>query len=111
MTGRDDSGADRRLFVAGAYPEDQNPLLPKDFSLIAWAKKHRIRAFGWLDGGVSSVAGASGLMAEAPTPNRFSNQAMLDAAWLAWSVRRARVFPGDSGWISSLGPTLHYYAR
>jgi hypothetical protein len=118
MTGRDDSGADRRPFLAGTHPEDQDPLLPKDFSLIAWAKKHRIRAFGWLDGGVSSVAGASGLVTEAPTPNRFSSQAMLNAAWLAverptgeglsWGFRMDFFAGSDAALLRSLnhfGPT------
>ena len=52
-------------------------------SLAEWGQKHRVRVFGWLDGGFTSVANASGLVVEAPTPNRFSNQFMLDAAWLA----------------------------
>jgi Putative beta-barrel porin-2, OmpL-like. bbp2 len=82
MTGRDDSGSDRKSFSLATYPEDQKPLWTSG-SLPDWAKKHNIRCFGWLDGGFTSVTNASGLVAEAPTPNRFSNQFMLDAAWLA----------------------------
>jgi hypothetical protein len=82
MTGRDDSGADRRTFILSTYPEDQKPLLATG-SASAWAQKHRLRSFGWLDGGFTSVTNASGLVAEAPTPNRFSDQFMLNAAWLA----------------------------
>jgi Putative beta-barrel porin-2, OmpL-like. bbp2 len=82
MTGRDDSGADRKTFTLATYPEDQRPLLSSG-SFPGWAKKHSIRSFGWLDGGFTSVTNASGLVVEAPTPNRFSNQFMLDAAWLA----------------------------
>jgi Putative beta-barrel porin-2, OmpL-like. bbp2 len=81
MTGRDDSGADRKTYTLGRYPEDQKPLLGRD-ALSDWGQKHRVRSFGWLDGGFTSVSNASGLVAEAPTPNRFSNQFMLDAAWV-----------------------------
>jgi hypothetical protein len=82
MTGRDDSGGDRKTFTLATYPEDQRPLLAIG-SLAEWGQKHRVRSFGWLDGGFTSVTNASGLVVEAPTPNRFSNQCMLDAAWLA----------------------------
>ena len=82
MTGRDDSGADRRFFAIGKYPEDQRPLLT-DHAFAPWTKEHNIRSFGWLDGGISSMSNASGLVREAPTPNRFSNQVMLNSAWLA----------------------------
>jgi hypothetical protein len=82
MTGRDDSGADRRFFAIGKYPEDQRPLLI-DHAFAPWTKEHNIRSFGWLDGGISSMSNASGLVREAPTPNRFSNQVVLNSAWLA----------------------------
>jgi hypothetical protein len=81
MTGRDDSGADRRFFAIGKYPEDQRPHLVDTFTVRA--TEHKIRSFGWLDGGFSSMSNASGLVREAPTPNRFSDQVMLNAAWLA----------------------------
>jgi Putative beta-barrel porin-2, OmpL-like. bbp2 len=87
MTGRDDSGADRKFFAIGKYPEDQRPFLT-DHPFTTWTREHRIRSFGWLDGGVSSMSNASGLVREAPTPNRFSNQLMLNSAWLA--VERTR---------------------
>lgn len=83
MTGRDDSGSDRRSFINSVYPEDQRPLLPMSFPVAAWLVRHKVRSFGWLDGGISSISGASGLVVEAPVPNRFSNQWMLNAAWLA----------------------------
>ena len=83
MTGRDDSGLDRQAFVNSVSPENLAPLLSNLLPTIGWANEHHIRAFGWLDGGVSAINGASGLITEAPTPNRFSNQVMLDAAWLA----------------------------
>jgi Putative beta-barrel porin-2, OmpL-like. bbp2 len=83
MTGRDDSGSDRRAFVTGMFPEDQNPFLPETLPGLDWAARHGIRSFGWLDGGISSMSGASGRGAEAPVPNRFSNQLMLNAAWIA----------------------------
>ncbi len=82
MTGRDDSGADRQSFTLGVYPEDQTPLLAGS-ALANWGRKYRIRSFGWLDSGFTSVSNFTGLVAEAPTPNRFSDQFMLDAAWIA----------------------------
>ena len=91
MTGRDDSGADRKTFTLGIYPEDQRPLLGSG-SVSDWARKHRIRSFGWLDGGFTSVSNASGLVAEAPTPNRFSDQFMLDAAWLVVEKSTTKTF-------------------
>jgi Putative beta-barrel porin-2, OmpL-like. bbp2 len=81
MTGRDDSGADRKTYTLGTYPEDQRPLLDSG-AVSDWGQTHKLRSFGWLDGGFTSVSNASGLVAEAPTPNRFSNQFMLNAAWL-----------------------------
>ena len=82
MTGRDDSGADRKFFAIGKYPENQRPFLIDD-AFAAWTTHHAVRSFGWLDGGFSSMSKASGLVREAPTPNRFSNQVMLNSAWLA----------------------------
>jgi hypothetical protein len=82
MTGRDDSGADRKYFAIGKYPENQRPFLIDD-AFATWTSQHAIRSFGWLDGGFSSMSKASGLVREAPTPNRFSNQVMLNTAWLA----------------------------
>lgn len=82
MVGRDDAGSDRRPFLNTAYPEDQRPVFSSD-RLGNWAKTYNIRSFGWLDGGFTSISSATGLVAEAPTPNRFSDQGMLNAAWLA----------------------------
>ncbi len=82
MTGRDDSGSDRKPFMSSLFPEDQEALLSINLRTINWAVQHRICSFGWLDGGFMSIGNASGLVAEAPTPDRFSNQAMLNAAWL-----------------------------
>jgi Putative beta-barrel porin-2, OmpL-like. bbp2 len=82
MAGRDDSSSDRRPFAGGTYPEDLKPLLPNYFPIASWAARHRVTSFGWLDGGISSITGASGLVTEAPTPERFSNQLVLNAAWL-----------------------------
>ncbi len=50
-----------------------------------WADRlseHRVQLYSWLDGGVTTASHASGLLATAPVPNRFSNQAMLNSAWL-----------------------------
>ena len=110
MTGRDDSGADRKTYTLGRYPEDQKPLLGRD-ALSDWGQKHRVRSFGWLDGGFTSVSNASGLVAEAPTPNRFSNQFMLDAAWVVWNDQRLRLFRGDFGLTSMQAPTQLSSAR
>jgi hypothetical protein len=74
MTGRDDSPTDHRPFMADHFPEELDPILRSESG---------IRVFGWLDGGVSTMSNAAGLVSEAPTPDRFSNQPMLNAAWIA----------------------------
>lgn len=82
MIGRDDSGSDRKPFIGSLFPEEQTPLLSDSLPAVDWAVKHRICAFGWLDGGLTSASNTTGQAAEAPTPDRFSDQAMLNAAWL-----------------------------
>jgi hypothetical protein len=82
MTGRDDAGSDRRPFLSTVYPEDGRPIVT-GIRLARWAEIHRVRSFGWIDGGFTHVSNASGLVAEAPTPNRFSDQAVLNAGWVA----------------------------
>jgi hypothetical protein len=64
------------------YPENLKPVF-SDGSFAKWATQHKLCSFGWLHGGLSSVYRAHGLVLEAPVPDRFSNQAVLDAAWLA----------------------------
>ena len=80
--GRDDSGQDRRPFLGQIYPEDLSPWVKPNTAFGAWFARNHIQAFGWLDGGVTSISHVSGQAVEAPVSNRFSNQAMLDAAWL-----------------------------
>ena len=82
ITGRDDSGSDRRPFVGPIYPEDLPPLFSDGEAWARWLSKNRVQIYGWLDGGVTTAGNASGLLTAAPVSNRFSNQAMLDAAWL-----------------------------
>ncbi|ADW71375.1 outer membrane beta-barrel protein [Granulicella tundricola] len=82
LSGRADSGPDLRPFLGGIYPEDLAPLLSVKLPVIVFAHAHRIRAYGWVDGGITTVSHASGLVIEAPTANRFSNQLMLNGAWL-----------------------------
>ena len=82
LSGQEDSSSDRRPFLAGIYPEDLKPLLPGDYPAVRYFMLHRVRSYGWIDCGFTSASNASGLVTEAPTGNRFSNQAMLNAAWI-----------------------------
>lgn len=94
IRGTEDSGADRRPFLGPVYPEDLAPVLPADTMAGRWLKRHKLSAYGWLDGGVTTTSGVSGQTTEAPVPNRFSNQVMLDAAWFTMQ----RPLGGQTSW-------------
>ena len=82
LSGAEGSASDLRPFLSSIYPEDQEPLLSSHEAAVSWLQRNRVRSYGWLDGGVTTISHASGLGTEAPTSNRFSNQAMLDGAWI-----------------------------
>ena len=60
-------------------PEDLPPLFPE---FADWLKRERIRVYGWIESGYTYSSAGDGLLANAPTPNRFGNQAILNGAWL-----------------------------
>ena len=82
LSGLADAGPDLRPFLGNIYPEDQDALLNFHEAAVDWLGRHRVRSYGWLDGGVTTISHVSGLATEAPTSNRFSNQAMLNGAWI-----------------------------
>jgi hypothetical protein len=60
-------------------PENLPPLFPE---LTDWLKRERIRFYGWIEGGYTYSSAGDGLLASAPTPNHFGNEAILNGAWL-----------------------------
>ena len=63
-------------------PEDIK--LPESFitnnALTNWGKAHRLRFFGWVDGGYTWSSAGSGLLNVEPRENRFGNAFLLDQA-------------------------------
>jgi hypothetical protein len=68
-----------------------------------WLHRNRIRMYGWLDGGFSYASTGDGLFPDAPSPNRFGNEFLLNGAWLI--VDR---LPSKEGWSS--GFRADFYA-
>lgn len=63
-------------------PEDLPPLFSST-GVGGWLKQHRIRYYGWVDAGGQYVSTGSGEMELGfPTLNRFSDEPILDAAWI-----------------------------
>lgn len=60
--------------------------LPPMFSLTnfrEWLQQHRVRYYGWIDaGGYYSSTGSGELELGFPTPNRFADAPIIDAAWV-----------------------------
>ncbi len=81
LTGQQDSASDRRPFATQAAPEVLKPLLPES-DATRWLHRNRLRLYGWTEGGYSYTNAGDGLLAIAPTPNRFSNEFLLNGAWL-----------------------------
>ena len=63
-------------------PEDIK--LPDSFitnnALTNWGKSHRLRLFGWVDGGYTWSSAGSGLLNVEPRENRFGDAFLLDQA-------------------------------
>jgi Putative beta-barrel porin-2, OmpL-like. bbp2 len=63
-------------------PEDIK--LPDSFitnnALTNWGKAHRLRLFGWVDGGYTWSSAGSGLLSVEPRENRFGDAFLLDQA-------------------------------
>ncbi|MDT7817876.1 MAG: hypothetical protein QOJ42_7792 [Acidobacteriaceae bacterium] len=81
VSGRADSAADRKPFVSVVFPEALPSLLPESRTLD-WPHRNRIRMYGWLDGGFTYASTGDGFLADAPTPNGFGNEFLLNGAWL-----------------------------
>jgi Putative beta-barrel porin-2, OmpL-like. bbp2 len=99
---RADSVDDRQSFLNVNFPEALPPLLP-DGTARDWLHKNRLRMYGWLDGGFTYASTGSGLLTDAPIPNRFGNEFLLNGAWLI--VDRV---PSNDGW--SWGFRADFYA-
>ena len=63
-------------------PENLPPLFSgTDFG--NWSRQHRVRYYGWIDGGGQYVSTGSGeLPAGFPAPNRFADGLIIDAGWI-----------------------------
>jgi hypothetical protein len=62
-------------------PENLTPLFSKT-ATTQWLAEHRVRAYGWLDGGYSCSSSGDGLLNVAPQPTRFGNEFLLNGAWM-----------------------------
>ena len=67
--------------LGSVRPEDLPSLIPEN-EFTDWMKQERIRVFGWVDGGYTYSSAGDGLLANAPTSNRFGNEVLLNGAWL-----------------------------
>ena len=81
-------------------PEDLPPLFPE---FTDWLKRERIRVYGWIEAGYTHSSVGDGLLANAPTPNRFGNEAILNGVWLIVERQLAK-----EGW--SWGFRSDFYA-
>lgn len=62
-------------------PENLTPLF-RENATTNWLAAHRVRAYGWVNGGYSKSSSGDGLLNVAPSPTRFSNEVLLNGAWL-----------------------------
>jgi hypothetical protein len=102
LEGRSDSADDREPFFNVNFPEQLSPLLP-DGTARDWLHKNRLRLYGWLEGGYTYASTGNGLLTDAPTPNRFGNEFLLNGAWLIVDK-----VPFNEGW--SWGFRADFYA-
>jgi len=62
----------------------ENIKLPESFitnnALTAWGKAHRLRLFGWVDGGYTWSSSGTGLLNVEPRENRFGDAFLLNQA-------------------------------
>jgi len=65
--------------LGSTRPEDLPPLFPE---FADWLKRERVRVYGWIEGGYTHSSAGDRLLANAPTPNRFGNEAILNGVWL-----------------------------
>jgi hypothetical protein len=67
--------------LGSVNPENLTPLF-RETATTRWLAKHRVRAYGWLDGGYSYSSSGNGLLNVAPEPTRFGNEFLLNGAWM-----------------------------
>jgi hypothetical protein len=67
--------------LGSVNPENLTPLF-RETATTRWLAEHRVRAYGWLDGGYSYSSSGDGLLIVAPEPTRFGNEFLLNGAWM-----------------------------
>jgi hypothetical protein len=67
--------------LGSVNPENLTPLF-RETATTQWLAEHRVRAYGWLDGGYSYSSSGDGLLNVAPEPTRFGNEFLLNGAWM-----------------------------
>jgi hypothetical protein len=67
--------------LGSVNPENLTPLF-RETASTRWLAEHRVRAYGWLDGGYSYSSSGNGLLNVAPEPTRFGNEFLLNGAWM-----------------------------
>ena len=67
--------------LGSVNPENLTPSF-RETATTRWLKEHRVRAYGWLDGGYSYSSSGHGLLNVAPEPTRFGNEFLLNGAWM-----------------------------
>ncbi|WP_035353701.1 outer membrane beta-barrel protein [Edaphobacter aggregans] len=97
--------SDNSGILGPVKPEDLTPLLSRlpETEFTSWLTRERIRLYGWVDGGYTYSSAGDGLLAVAPTPNRFGNEWLINGAWVI--VDRV---PAPEGW--SWGFRSDFYA-
>jgi hypothetical protein len=87
--------ADPKVKLGPVFPEQislAGSVIPSN-ALTEWGAAHRLRFFGWADGGYTWSSSGSGLLAVEPRENRFGDAWLLNQTGLV--LERTR---GDSGW-------------
>ncbi len=76
------SPAQKTLEKLGSVdPENLTPLF-KETASTKWLAEHRLRAYGWVNGGFTYSSSGGGLLNVASEPNRFGNEFLLNGAWM-----------------------------
>ena len=101
LSGRGDSAPDSQPFNSVVFPAALPPLLPQT-RVRDWLHKNRIRMYGWLDGGYTYASTGDGLLTDAPSPNRFGNEFVLNGVWLIVDRQTAK-----KGWSWGFRSDFH----
>ena len=101
LSGRGDSALDSQPFNSVVFPAALPPLLPQT-RVRDWLHKNRIRMYGWLDGGYTYASTGDGLLTDAPSPNRFGNEFVLNGVWLIVDRQTAK-----KGWSWGFRSDFH----